>query len=143
MHSHGPFKSPILFIYTHERKFVRPSVIFGGHNDDVRNVLICFLKVIERMANNLEVAGRQRTQMNGRGARLRSALELLNLVNPTDMNCILHLARFYMLYNMDLSELISTIVKLEDVRKQNIIHYYFRRVCLLLYLLTDFLLMVL
>jgi hypothetical protein len=98
-------------------KFVRPSVIFGGHNDDVRNFLICFLKVIERMANNLEVAGRQRTQMNGRGARLRSALELLNLVNPTDMNCILHLARFYMLYNMDLSELISTIVKLEDVRK--------------------------
>lgn len=70
------------------------------------------------MANNLEVAGRQRTQMNGRGARLRSALELLNLVNPTDMNCILHLARFYMLYNMDLSELMSTIVKLQDVRKE-------------------------
>jgi hypothetical protein len=78
------------------------------------------------MANNLEVAGRQRTQMNGRGARLRSALELLNLVNPTDMNCILHLARFYMLYNMDLSELMSTIVKLQDVRKENTIHYYLK-----------------
>jgi hypothetical protein len=89
------------------------------------------------MANNLEVAGRQRTQMNGRGARLRSALELLNLVNPTDMNCILHLARFYMLYNMDLSELMSTIVKLQDVRKQSIIHYYFRKVCLL-YLLSNY-----
>lgn len=76
------------------------------------------------MANNLEVAGRQRTQMSGRGARLRSALELLNLVNPTDMNCILHLARFYMLYNMDLAELMSTIVKLQDVRKENTIHYY-------------------
>jgi len=88
--------------------------------------LICFLKVIERLANNLEVAGRQRTQMNGRGARLRSALELLNLVNPTDMNCILHLARFYMLYNMDLSELMSTIVKLQDVRKENTIHYYLK-----------------
>jgi len=74
---------------------------------------------MERLANNLEVAGRQRTQMNGRGARLRSALELLNLVNPTDMNCILHLARFYMLYNMDLSELMSAIVKLQDVRKEN------------------------
>lgn len=72
------------------------------------------VQVIERMANNLEVAGRQRTQMNGRGARLRSALELLNLVNPSDMNCILHLARFYMLYNMDLSDLMSSIVKLQD-----------------------------
>ncbi|XP_069673301.1 F-box only protein 21-like isoform X2 [Periplaneta americana] len=67
------------------------------------------IEVIERMANNLEVAGRQRTQMNGRGARLRSALELLNLVNPSDMNCILHLARFYMLYNMDLADLMATI----------------------------------
>lgn len=75
------------------------------------------------MANNLEVAGRQRTQMNGRGARLRSALELLNLVNPTDMNCILHLARFYMLYNMDLSDLMSSIVKLQHVRMENIIDY--------------------
>jgi len=72
------------------------------------------------MANNLEVAGRQRTQMNGRGARLRSALELLNLVNPSDMNCILHLARFYMLYNMDLSDLMCTIIRMQDVRKKNI-----------------------
>lgn len=80
-------------------------------------------QVIERMANNLEVAGRQRTQMNGRGARLRSALELLNLVNPTDMNCILHLARFYMLYNMDLSDLMSSIIKLQHVRMENIIDY--------------------
>jgi hypothetical protein len=82
---------------------------------------LCFLyQVIERMANNLEVAGRQRTQMNGRGARLRSALELLNLVNPSDMNCILHLARFYMLYNMDLSDLMCTIIRMQDVRKKNI-----------------------
>lgn len=72
------------------------------------------IEVIERMANNLEVAGRQRTQMNGRGARLRSALELLNLVNPSDMNCILHLARFYMLYNMDLADLMATIVKMQE-----------------------------
>jgi hypothetical protein len=78
------------------------------------------------MANNLEVAGRQRTHMNGRGARLRSALELLNLVNPTDMNCIFNLARFYMLYNMDLSELMSTIVRLQDVRMENAIHYYLK-----------------
>jgi hypothetical protein len=81
------------------------------------------------MANNLEVAGRQRTQMNGRSARLRSALELLNLVNPTDMNCILHLARFYMLYNMDLSELVSNIAKVQDVRMENTTAYC----CLLLF----------
>ncbi|PSN50252.1 F-box only protein 21 [Blattella germanica] len=72
------------------------------------------VQVIERMANNLEVAGRQRTQMNGRGARLRSALELLNLVNPSDLNCILHLARFYMLNSMDLSDLTTTISKLQN-----------------------------
>jgi len=64
--------------------------------------------------------------MNGRGARLRSALELINLVNPTDMNCILHLARFYMLYNMDLSELMSAIVKLQEVRKENTTQYYLK-----------------
>jgi hypothetical protein len=50
-------------------------------------------------------------------------LELLNLVNPSDMNCILHLARFYMLYNMDLSDLMSSIVKLQDVRIENMIDY--------------------
>jgi hypothetical protein len=98
------------------------NIVFG-HNDCVFSIFYSLYQVIERMANNLEVAGRQRTQMSGRGARLRSALELLNLVKPTDMNYILHLARFYMLYNMDLSDLMSSIVKLQDVRIENIIDY--------------------
>jgi hypothetical protein len=86
-------------------------------NDGAFNKFYVLYQVIERMANSLEVASRQRTQMNGRGARLRSALELLHLVNPSDMSCILHLARFYMLYNMDLSDLMATIVKVQDVRE--------------------------
>lgn len=70
-------------------------------------------QVVERMANNLEVAGRQRTHMNGRGARLRSALELLHMINPFNLNCLLQLARFYMLYNMDLKPLMKTINDLQ------------------------------
>jgi hypothetical protein len=108
---------------------VKYNFVFGCYNDCVLSIFYLLYQVIERMANNLEVAGRQRTQMNGRGARLRSALELLNLVNPSDMNCILHLARFYMLYNMDLSELMSSIVKLQDVRMENTTAYC----CLLLF----------
>lgn len=57
------------------------------------------------MANNLEVAGRQRTTVNGRTARLRSALELLNMVNPNNVNCIMQVARFYMQYNLNVSAL--------------------------------------
>ncbi|XP_012255244.2 F-box only protein 21-like [Athalia rosae] len=67
------------------------------------------IEVIERMASNLEVAGRQRTQLNGRAARLRSALELLHLVQPYDTTTISHLTRFYMLHRMDLSGIVSTL----------------------------------
>ncbi|XP_046622269.1 F-box only protein 21-like isoform X2 [Neodiprion virginianus] len=67
------------------------------------------IEVIGRMANNLEVAGRQRTQLNNRAARLRSALELLHLVQPYDTSTILHLARFYMLHQMDLAGLVNTL----------------------------------
>lgn len=62
------------------------------------------------MAINLELASRQRTHMNGRGARLRSALELLHLVNPMDITCILHLSRYYMLYNMELDNLLQSLI---------------------------------
>jgi hypothetical protein len=108
---------PTAFRTTHKIKLYH--LIFVCLND-IQLILFVY-QVIERMANNLEVAGRQRTQMNGRGARLRSVLELLHLVNPSDMNCILHLARFYMLYNMDLSDLMATIVKMQDVSKKNTI----------------------
>lgn len=67
------------------------------------------------MANNLEVAGRQRTQLNGRASRLRSALELLHTVRPYDTNTILHLARFYMLHQMDLSDLVTTLTTIQKV----------------------------
>ncbi|XP_015124343.1 F-box only protein 21 isoform X1 [Diachasma alloeum] len=72
------------------------------------------VEVVQRMANNLEVAGRQRTHLNGRAARLRSALELLHLVRPHDTSTILHLARFYILHQMDLMELVQV---LKDIQK--------------------------
>ncbi|KAK0090464.1 hypothetical protein PV325_000128 [Microctonus aethiopoides] len=68
------------------------------------------VEVVQRMANNLEVAGRQRTQLNGRAARLRSALELIHLVRPYDTTAILHLARFYMHYQMDLNDLVQILI---------------------------------
>lgn len=68
------------------------------------------------MANNLEVAGRQRAQQaSGRRSRLRSTLELLNLVNPLDLTCVLHLARYYMLYDMDLCPLMDSIIRMQNV----------------------------
>lgn len=67
------------------------------------------------MANNLEVAGRQRTQLNGRAARLRSALELIHLVRPYDTTAILHLARFYMHYQMDLNDLVQILITIQMV----------------------------
>jgi hypothetical protein len=69
------------------------------------------------MANNLEVAARQRTQLNGRAARLRSALELLHMVRPHDTAVILHLARFYMLYQMDLAKLVTVLTYIQKVCK--------------------------
>lgn len=57
------------------------------------------------MANNLELSGRQHVHPNGRITRLRSVLELLRMINPSDLTCMLNLARLYMLYNMDVSEL--------------------------------------
>lgn len=58
-------------------------------------------EVVERMANNLEVSSRQHSHPNGRITRVRSALELLKLVNPQDLSAIVSLARLYMLHNMD------------------------------------------
>lgn len=73
------------------------------------------MQVVERMANNLEVASRQRTQLNGRAARLRSALELQHMIRPHDTGAILHLARFYMLYQMDLAKLVSILTCIKKV----------------------------
>lgn len=62
------------------------------------------------MANNLELSGRQYVHPNGRITRLRSVLELLRLINPSDLTCMLNLARLYMLYNMDVSDLRSSLI---------------------------------
>ncbi|XP_023288869.1 F-box only protein 21 [Orussus abietinus] len=72
------------------------------------------VEVVERIANNLEAAGRQRTYLNGRAARLRSVLELLHLVKPRDNNTILDLARFYMLHQMDLTDLIKVLNNIQE-----------------------------
>lgn len=95
------------------------------------------IEVVNRMASNLELAGRQRTHLNGRAARLRSALDLLHLVRPNDTGTILHLARFYILHQMDLTELVEIlnnmhkvyflnfiIVKIENNQVFFIIFYY-------------------
>nr|CAD7406185.1 unnamed protein product [Timema poppensis] len=68
------------------------------------------LEVVERLANNLEVACRQRTL--NRNARLRNALELIHLVNPRDIHCLLKLARLYMLSNMDIKHLMICLTSL-------------------------------
>lgn len=63
------------------------------------------------MANNLEVSARQHTHPNGRITRLRSALELLKLVNPRDISALVSLARLYMLHNMDTTRLEAFILE--------------------------------
>ncbi|XP_066596106.1 F-box only protein 21-like [Prorops nasuta] len=63
------------------------------------------IEVVTRMANNLETAARQFPVRNGRAARLRSALELLHLVQPYDANHILQLTKFYMHHQMVLRDL--------------------------------------
>ncbi|KAJ8684303.1 hypothetical protein QAD02_020095 [Eretmocerus hayati] len=71
------------------------------------------VEVVERLANNLEVASRQRTVLNGRATRLRSALELIHLVRPHDTGAILHLARFYMLHQMNLAKLVDILTQIK------------------------------
>lgn len=63
-----------------------------------------------RMANNLELSGRQHVHPNGRITRLRSVLELMRLINPSDLTCMLNLAKLYMLYNMDVRELTTFLM---------------------------------
>lgn len=69
--------------------------------------------VTARMANNLELSGRHHEQPNGRITRLRSVLELSRVINPMDLTCILNLAKLYMLYNMDVSELSTYLANQE------------------------------
>ncbi|KAL2725162.1 F-box only protein 21 [Vespula squamosa] len=66
------------------------------------------------MAYNLDIAARQHIHLNGRTARIRSALELNYMMQPHDVTTILNLGRFYMLHRMDLSEL---VIMLQNMQK--------------------------
>lgn len=67
------------------------------------------------MANNLEIAARQHTHINGRTTRLRSALELRYMIQPNDANTILQLGRIYVLQHMDLTELVKILENMQKV----------------------------
>lgn len=71
--------------------------------------LINFFEVIERMANNLEVSLRRRMPIPSGYTQL-SILELIVLINPQDIDCVINLARLYMLFNMDATSLESHIL---------------------------------
>nr|XP_050868996.1 F-box only protein 21-like isoform X2 [Vespula vulgaris] len=72
------------------------------------------VEVVTRMAYNLDIAARQHIHLNGRATRIRSALELNYMMQPHDTTTILHLGRFYMLHQMDVSEL---VIMLQNVQK--------------------------
>ena len=78
------------------------------------------------MANNLEVAARQCTYLNGRAARLRSALELMHMVRPFDNATILDLARFYMLHQMDLAKLVDVLNRIQEVCSKKYKNFFFK-----------------
>ncbi|XP_054274808.1 F-box only protein 21-like [Macrosteles quadrilineatus] len=73
------------------------------------------VEVMERMATNLEVAGRQRTVMDSRMLGLRSALELRHVISPDNISCIMHLGRFYMDRNMDVLEVVHSLRNLTNL----------------------------
>lgn len=71
------------------------------------------VEVVTRMANNLEIAARQHTHINGRNARLRSAVELRYMIQPNDENAILQLGRIYTLQQMDLTEFVKILENMQ------------------------------
>jgi F-box protein 21 len=62
-------------------------------------------KVVERIANNLELSTRQHVEHNGRVTHLRSILELLKLVSPQDLSALVSLAKLYMLHRINTKSL--------------------------------------
>lgn len=78
-------------------------------------------QVVERMANNLEEAScRQHTLPNRRVTRLRSSLELLQLVNPFDIAAKDSLARLYMHHNMDTTTYIESLMEQKNLAPEQI-----------------------
>lgn len=75
------------------------------------------VEVVKTMVAILEVANRQHTHLNGRSARLRSTFQLQYLVDPCSINAVIQLARFYMLREMDLTDIVKMLA---DIQKQNV-----------------------
>lgn len=73
------------------------------------------VEVVTKMANSLGVAARQHTY--ARSVRLRSALELMCMVQPTDTDALSQLSRLYISQQMNMSEF------LKDVRKMGLVMY--------------------
>ncbi|XP_015440165.1 PREDICTED: F-box only protein 21-like [Dufourea novaeangliae] len=78
------------------------------------------VEVVRRMANNLEVAVRQHTHLNGRTSRLCSTLELRHMVQPNDADPIVQLGRIYIVQNMDLTELVEILKNMEQDPKLSV-----------------------
>ena len=72
------------------------------------------MEVIERLTAGIEVAGRMSMRNNGHSAHLRSALELMFVINPKNLTYILHLARLYMLYNISVADLTQSITSMME-----------------------------
>ncbi|XP_017882457.1 F-box only protein 21-like [Ceratina calcarata] len=75
------------------------------------------VEVVTKMANSLVVAARQHTY--ARTVRLRSALELLCMVQPRDTDALSQLTRLYTSQQMDITEF------LKDVQKMGLVMYDF------------------
>ncbi|XP_014221972.1 F-box only protein 21-like [Trichogramma pretiosum] len=89
------------------------GVVRCPHEEVMQNVASA-KQVIERMASNIETAARSRSYRCGSSTKLRSAFELLHMLKPKDTGVILHIARYYMLYKMDLSKFIKILTDIKQ-----------------------------
>ncbi|XP_034947357.1 F-box only protein 21-like [Chelonus insularis] len=69
------------------------------------------VKVLHHIANNLVIAARRITQLNGRTARFRSALELALLIDPNDIHKMYDLAQFYMQHQMSMNDILDILTQ--------------------------------
>ncbi|XP_053988086.1 F-box only protein 21-like isoform X2 [Hylaeus anthracinus] len=79
------------------------------------------VEVVSRMANNLEFASRQHTHDLHRTARLLSALQFQHMIFPNDASIISKLVRTYILWNMDVTELVEILENIRDSKTSEVI----------------------
>lgn len=74
------------------------------------------MNVLIALANTLEVSARHHSQGNGIGkiTRLRSSMELLQLISPDNMQALLNLGRLYIHQGIDTSKLEKFIFEMTD-----------------------------